>query len=290
MRVGQVQRAPHDVQRDDADRHVDEEDPAPAGDRQDRTRAGEEAAEHRPEHARRTEHGKEVALVLRSVARRHDVADDRQREREQAAGAEALVGAERGKHVHRGRERTGGGAGDEDGDRDEEERLAAVEVGQLAVERRRDRRRDQVGGGHPGLHRKAVQVVADRSDRGRDDVLVEGGEEHAEHQAGQDHQDLLVREPTHTRRRCCLARHRSGRGSAHPVSSVCAVCLAIGGGLHNYATRPGNSPARRFRLSRPGSNRALPRTGAARAGSQPQRGRWPGLSGRRGGRVAVAGR
>ena len=57
--------------------------------------AGEEAADDRAEHARGAEDGQEVALVPGALARRDDVADDRQRQREQAAGAEALEGAER---------------------------------------------------------------------------------------------------------------------------------------------------------------------------------------------------
>ena len=52
--------------------------------------AGEEAADDRTEHARGAEDGEEVALVLGPLARRHDVADDREREREEAAGADAL--------------------------------------------------------------------------------------------------------------------------------------------------------------------------------------------------------
>ena len=80
----------------DADRHVDQEDPAPAGDAEDGRLPGEEAADDRAEHARGAEDGQEVALVLGPLPRRDDVADDRQRQREQAAGAEALEGAERG--------------------------------------------------------------------------------------------------------------------------------------------------------------------------------------------------
>ena len=55
----------------------------------------------RAEHAGGAEHREEVALVPGPLPRRHDVADDREREREQAAGADALEGAERGELVHR---------------------------------------------------------------------------------------------------------------------------------------------------------------------------------------------
>ena len=76
--------------------------------------AGEEAADDRAEHARRAEHGQEVALVLGALPRRDDVADDRQRQREQAAGAEALDRAERGELVHRVGEAAQQRADDED--------------------------------------------------------------------------------------------------------------------------------------------------------------------------------
>ena len=75
----------------------------------------------RAEHARRTEDGEEVALVLGPLPRRHDVADDRQRQREQAAGAEALERAEGRELVHRGGEAAQRRAEHEDGDGGEEE-------------------------------------------------------------------------------------------------------------------------------------------------------------------------
>ena len=156
--------------------------------------AGEQAAEHRAEHAGRAEHGQEVALVAGPLPRRHDVADDRQRHREQAAGADALDRAERGQLVHRPGQAAERGADDEDRDGEQEERLAAVDVGQLAVQRGGDRRGDEERGGGPGLQREAVEVVGDGPDRGGDHGLVQGGEEHPHHQADEDHHDLPVGE------------------------------------------------------------------------------------------------
>ena len=203
-----VQGAVDDDQRDEPDRDVDVEDPAPPGDAEDALLTGEEAADDRTEHARRGEDGHEVALVTGPFARRDQVADDRQRQREQAAGTEPLKGAERGQHVHALRQATQRRADDEDRDRDHEQRLAPVDVGQLAVQRRRDRRRDQERGGDPGLGRQAVEVVADRADRGGHDHLVERGEEHAEHQAGEDREDLLVGQGT-------VSRGRGGGNGRH---------------------------------------------------------------------------
>ena len=107
-----------------------------------------------------------------------------------------LQRAERGELVHRLGERARHRADDEDRDRGEEERLAAVDVGELAVQRRRDRARDEERRGGPGLLGQPAEVVGDRADRRGDDVLVERGQEHAEQQPDQDRQDLAVGELT----------------------------------------------------------------------------------------------
>ena len=116
--------------------------------------------------------------------------------------------------VHRGGERARRRAEDEERDGEQEQLLAAVEVAELAVDRRRDRRGDQVRRGHPRLRREAVEVVGDGADRGTDDRLVERREEHAEQQAGQDRQDLRVGVLTRARaaRRIEGPRRRSSRG------------------------------------------------------------------------------
>src|SRR5262249_39600283 len=70
--------------------------------------------------------------------------------------------------------------------------LATVDVAELAVDRRRDGRGDQVRRGDPRLHGQAVEVIGDGADRGRDDGLVERTEEHPHHQPGDDREDLPV--------------------------------------------------------------------------------------------------
>ena len=95
----------------------------------------------------------------------------RQHQREQAARTETLHRAEDSQHVHRRGERAGGGADDEERDREQEQLLAAVEVAELAVDRGRDRRGDQVRRGRPGLDRQPVEVVGDGADRGAHDRL-----------------------------------------------------------------------------------------------------------------------
>ena len=72
-----------------ADRQVDEEDPVPAD------VVGQEATQRgADERAPSAEDGAEQALVLAALGGREEVADDRQRDREDGAGAEALDAAE----------------------------------------------------------------------------------------------------------------------------------------------------------------------------------------------------
>ncbi len=72
-----------DDDRDDRQRHVDVEDPAPVG-------LGEVAADQRAGDRRDAEHRAEQALVAAALPGRDHVRDDRERQRHQTAGAEAL--------------------------------------------------------------------------------------------------------------------------------------------------------------------------------------------------------
>ena len=77
-----------DHERDDPDRDIDVEDPAP------RQVVDEESAEQRPDHRGDPEDRAEEPLVPAPLAGRDDVADHRDRRHDQPAGAEALEGAE----------------------------------------------------------------------------------------------------------------------------------------------------------------------------------------------------
>ena len=79
-------------------------------------------------------------------------------------------------------------------DREQEERPPPVDVGQLAVQRRGDRRRDEERRGRPRLQVEAVQVVGDGPGGRGHDGLVQRGQEHAHHQADQNGDDLPMGE------------------------------------------------------------------------------------------------
>ena len=130
-------------QRERADRQVHVEDPAPGELR-------EHAAEQRARDAREHEHHLDVALVAAALARRHEVGDDRHRERHQPAGAEALEAAEGDQLAEALREPAQRRAEQEDRDRGLEQALAAVQVGRTTPQRDRDGGGQQVGGDDPG--------------------------------------------------------------------------------------------------------------------------------------------
>ena len=171
--------------REDGQRYVDVEDPAPVV-------LGEVPADQRPRHAGQPEHRPEQPLVPGPVAGRQHVRDDGERERHQAAGAEALdaPGEDELGHVLRGTREQG--AEGERADREHQNRPAAVQVGDLAVERGRGGGGEQVRGDHPGVVVDPAQLADDGRQRGTDDGLVQRGQQHARHQAAHEQQDLPV--------------------------------------------------------------------------------------------------
>jgi hypothetical protein len=161
------------TQRDDAQRQVDVEDVAPA------ETVHREPACQRADDARDTEDGTEISLVATALAGRYHVADDREREREQAAAADALQPAE-GDQLEHVLRRSAERAGHQEHDDGElEDALAPVEVTGLAPQRRRGGTGQQVRGDHPGEQVAAVEIPHDRRQRRRDDRLVERGQEQA---------------------------------------------------------------------------------------------------------------
>ena len=122
-----------------------------------------------------SENRPEVALVAAALAGRDDIADDGERQRHEATGAEPLncPGTDELPHLRR---QAGQSRADEEHDDGEaEHRLAAVEVGDLAVQRGGRRRRQQVGGHNPGQVLEPAQITNDRRQRRGHDGLVECG-------------------------------------------------------------------------------------------------------------------
>ena len=83
-------------------------------------------------------------------------------------------------------------ADDEDRDRGDEQALAADQVAELAVDRQRDGGGEDVGGGDPEHVVDAVELADDGRQRRAEDRLVERGQQHRDHQAGEDQQDVSL--------------------------------------------------------------------------------------------------
>ena len=110
----------------------------------------------------------------------------------QPARAEPLHAAEESELEHVLREAAEHRAGEEDHDRDLEDPLAPVEVAELAVDRLRDRRREQIRGDDPRVVVEPAEVTDDRRQGDRHDRLVERRQQHPERQGAVDHKDLAM--------------------------------------------------------------------------------------------------
>ncbi len=197
-RVLRLQNARGDEQRHRGNGDVDVEDPAPGH------VVGEESADDRSGDTRQREDASHPPLVLPTLPRWDDVTDDRLGADHEAAGADALDGAEADELDHVLRKTGEHRPGDEDHDRSLEQELAPVEVAQLPVERGRHRRGEQVGRDHPGKLVQSPEIAHDGRQRGRNDGLIERGEEHAQHQGAEHRVDLALRHAV-ALRRCSAA-------------------------------------------------------------------------------------
>ncbi len=179
---------------EDPERQVDVEHPAP------RQVRDTEAADERPDHGGHGEHGPEEAHIAAAVAGRHDVADDGLRADHQSATTQPLERSEGDQLGHRVAEAGQCRPDHEDDDRRLEEGLPPVLVAELAPQRRRHGRGQEVGGHHPRQVGPPVQVAHDGRQRGRHDGLVERGQQHAEQQCTQDEPQPAARDPLEGRR------------------------------------------------------------------------------------------
>jgi hypothetical protein len=167
-------------ERDQPDRDVDVEDPAPG------EVVDEKAAQQWPDHCRETEDASKESLVAAAVPRRDDVRDHGDRQHEQAPAAQALDRAEGDQLGHVLADPAQCRADEEDHDRRLQDSFPAVEVAQLSVDRPGDSGRQQVGRDDPGELRDAAEVPDDRRQGGRDDRLIERRQQQHEQQRAED--------------------------------------------------------------------------------------------------------
>ena len=160
---------------DEADGHVEPEDPLPAdalddGAADERAERDAEAAHAGPDAER------EAALLGGGVG-----AQQRERERGDDRGADALERAGGDQRAGRGREGGGGRGGGEDPQADHEDAAAAEAVAERRAGEEEDGERERVRVDRP-LQRldRSTEVLADARERVRDDEVVEGDHEDRE--------------------------------------------------------------------------------------------------------------
>jgi len=173
-----VQRDHQETGRRDARRDVDEEDPAPGEVLDD------DAAEQRPDQPGHAPDGPEHALHARALFQVVDVADDGERGGLHRAGAEALQRPEGDQRADSLGEPAGHRADEKQRDPAQQHRLAAVQVGELAVERDGDRGGQQVRGEDPRVVVDSAQV-SDHGRHGRGDH----GHFHRRHREAEQERD-----------------------------------------------------------------------------------------------------
>src|SRR5690606_14538798 len=112
----------------------------------------------------------------------------------ETTAADTLDGAEEDQLRHVLRETAERGADEEDDDRELVDALPAIQVGDLAPERRRGGRRQQVGSDDPRKVLQPAKVAGDPWQGDADDGLVQRREEGAGHDPEHDADDLFVGE------------------------------------------------------------------------------------------------
>ncbi len=183
----------------ESERDVHEEDPAP-GDV-----VGEDPAQRRPDERRDAPDAGDVALHLGPLGHRVDVADDRHPDRLDRAGAKPLDQPERDQSRHAPREPTQYRADHEQPDAEQHDRLAAAQVGELAVDRDRDCLRKQVDREQPRELGEATEIVDDGRYGGGQDGRVDRHQPDAQHHREQDR--AALRSKPHPRPVDLLSSH-----------------------------------------------------------------------------------
>ncbi len=260
-------------QRGERQRQVDPEDHRPV------QMLGEHAAQHRSADAGRDPHAAEIGLVLAALARADHVGDHGLHDRHDAAAAEPLQAAREDQHRHVRRQRAEHGARDEQAQRRDHHGAAAIDVAQRA-EHRRDRGRcQQIGGDDPGQTGDVMELAADGRQRGRDNGLVERGQEHRHHQAHQDGAGLGRRQRRARRkRRRIVDREHLGRkfrefgldlfGQSLGIGRKTALPLVLVHEGISFRAPPGGADSLGLRLyleSKPAARQHLARMGASRS-------------------------
>ncbi len=188
------QVAPHEEQRQQADRQVHVEHRAPA------EGLREKAAERRADRVGDAEGGAHQHLPAQAHDRiGEQVGHAGERGAHQHPAADALQHPRGHQEAHAARHPAQHRGGGEHHDRGDHEGLAAVIVAQPAEDRHGDHRGQQVGGRDPRVQIEAAQLGHDGRQRGADHGLVEGDQHRDEGNAQHCQQGFTKRQDLPTR-------------------------------------------------------------------------------------------
>ena len=145
---------------------------------------GQISAEHRASGARQGEHRSEIATEAAALAWQHVLADDGLRRGHEATATESLQGARNNERVQRWRQCAGNRGQCEDRQCRQQQPATTKAVPQMSVDRRRNRRRQEIRHHHPGQIGDAAHRAGDGRQRARENRLVRRRQEHRHHDPG----------------------------------------------------------------------------------------------------------
>ena len=174
------QQENHRKNRQNSQRQVQPERPTP-------TRPlSNPATNQRTSHRRERKNATDNTHVTAAVAGRNHISNHSLRQNHQATTAQTLQGTSENQPVHILRERANHGTRHESNNRKNQEGLASELIRKLAVDRHRNRRKQDENGNHPAHVLHTVKLTHNRGQRRRQNRLVQRGHEHHNDQS-QEH-------------------------------------------------------------------------------------------------------
>ena len=170
------------------ERHIDEKDDPPAD------LVSQDSAQQRPRHRREHHRHRQIPHVTPPHSRRYQVAHDDHRQSDQSACAHPLESSQQHQLPHLGHEPRQPREDDEDDCCHLVGELAAIDVAELAVDRRDHRERHQIRSHDPGDLIHSSEVAHDSRDSHIQDAGVQSGEEHPRDDCHQDDSQLALSE------------------------------------------------------------------------------------------------
>ena len=169
--------------RDDRKRHADQENPPPAEARGFRQITPDDGTGHAGKSPDRTEESLHACSLLQG----EEISEHGEHNGTDGAGTQPLDGPHGDQLAHRHRRTREDRAEREEDQAEEQNSFAAIEIRELAIDRRADGRGEEIGRDDPRVNVETAELGDDRRHGRRDDQLFHGGDRHGHEQRGGDH-------------------------------------------------------------------------------------------------------